>query len=126
MTPKDNVKKKVLVADDNRELCENLKDILDSLGHQTFLAFDGQEAIEQFKDVHPDVVLLDIEMPEKDGFAVLKEIKRLAPEMRVLVLTANHNPYVADEIRRRGAAAVFTKPFDFKKVHRMIHEYGEC
>ena len=79
---------RVFVADDNRLLCEGL---VSMLGEQSDInvigaASSGDEALEQIKDLHPDVALIDIGMPGKDGIEVTQVLRQEAPEVKVIIL----------------------------------------
>jgi DNA-binding NarL/FixJ family response regulator len=84
---------RIVLVEDHRILREGLRSIfasepdLDLVGEAT----DGLEAIQQVKELHPDLLILDLSMPRMDGLAALKEIKRVAPKTRVLIMTAHSN-----------------------------------
>jgi CheY-like chemotaxis protein len=112
--------RRILIVDDNRELCENLKDIFDSYGFFVTCVFDGQQAIQKAAQELPQIVLMDVQMPVMDGLTALKKIKQLAPKACVWLMTANIIPDLIDAARRAGAAATLSKPLDFEKIRRMI------
>ena len=85
---------KILIADDETNIRRILETRLAMQGHQVAAAQDGAEALELFRSVDPDVVVLDVMMPELDGFAVLERI-RAQSEVPVIMLTA-----LGDEIGR--------------------------
>ncbi|HEX30525.1 TPA: response regulator, partial [Candidatus Poribacteria bacterium] len=67
---------KVLIVDDEQNVCQSLKDVLEDEGYQVEIAFSGEEALEKIPELHPDVVLLDVLMPTGiDGLETLKRIK---------------------------------------------------
>jgi DNA-binding NarL/FixJ family response regulator len=84
---------RIVLVEDHRILREGLRAIfagesdLELAGEAT----DGLEAIQQVRDLHPDLLILDLSMPRMDGLAALKEIKRVAPKTRILVMTAHRN-----------------------------------
>ena len=103
---------KVLVADDNPVSRELIREVLESADYQVLEAADGKEALERARASHPDVVLLDVQMPLMDGFAVLRQLRddpRLAA-LPVAAITA----YAMRGDRERALAAGFddyiTKP----------------
>jgi DNA-binding NtrC family response regulator len=112
--------RKILVVDDNRELCENLRDIFDLFGHHVTCAFDGHQAVASVTQEPPQVILMDVQMPSMDGITALKEIKQLAPEARILLMTGHHNPDLVAAAMRAGAAATLSKPLDYEQIHRLI------
>lgn len=123
MTPEpvaENIRK-ILVVDDNRELCENLKDIIDSIGHKVTCAFDGHEAIETVLKDPPDIVIMDIQMPGVDGLTALQQIKQLAPAARIFLMTGHPNQQIIDRAEREGARAILHKPLDVQRLLQLIH-----
>ena len=66
---------RILVVDDERPIAEILKYNLEREGYEVVLAFDGEEALERLEEEEPDLILLDIMLPKKDGFAVCREIR---------------------------------------------------
>lgn len=80
--------KKVLIVDDELDTLELIKLVLESGGFKTVLVSNGKEALEKVKEIKPDLVLLDIMMPDMDGWEVFKKIKENNPKMPVAILTA--------------------------------------
>ena len=93
---------KVLVIDD--EPCTRvLLDIhLRRRGYDVILAGDGWNGLQLYRQEHPDVILLDLEMPELDGVTVLKEIRAVDFKQPVIVLTGNSNPETEQQVRAIG------------------------
>lgn len=85
-------KVKVMIADDHSMIREGLKQLLELEGNFEVIAEanDGEECLQIVNSLNPDVLLLDINMPKKDGLEVLQELKKKCPKMKVLVLTV-HN-----------------------------------
>lgn len=79
---------KVLVVDDAEFLRVRLTKMLNIDGHEVFQAENGLKAVITYKEIHPDVVLMDVTMPEMDGLTALKEIVGFDPKARVIMLTA--------------------------------------
>ncbi|MFZ9750315.1 MAG: response regulator, partial [Vulcanococcus sp.] len=105
---------KVLVADDEENIRRILETRLVMLGHEVALAENGAQALEQFRGFDPDVVVLDVMMPELDGFAVTERI-RAQSEVPIILLTALGD--VADRITglQLGADDYMVKPFSPKE-----------
>jgi DNA-binding response OmpR family regulator len=101
---------RVLVAEDDADVRELVCTILRRAGHDTSEATDGQEALRSLYDVRPDLVILDVAMPELDGFQALERIRDLS-DVPVLMLTARDTEM--DKVRglRGGADDYVTKPF---------------
>ena len=88
MMSTDNSKKKVLVVDDEPDTLELVKLVLESGGFEAVLANNAKEALAQIAAVRPDLVLLDIMMPDMDGWDVFRKIKERYPDISIAILTA--------------------------------------
>jgi OmpR family response regulator RpaB len=110
---------KILIADDEVNIRRILETRLAMQGHTVAAAKDGEEALELFRSSEPDVVVLDVMMPELDGFAVLERI-RAQSEVPVIMLTALSD--VADRITglQLGADDYMVKPFSPKELEARI------
>lgn len=114
---------KVLVADDSDAIRQVLQDIL-TIGKHELVgeAVDGNEAVEKFNELQPDLLLLDLAMPKKDGLTVVKEIVEFNPDARIVLITASDNQFIITQCLEAGAIASISKPFDFDKVLKVISE----
>jgi len=88
MMSKDNSTKKVLVVDDEPDTLELVKLVLESGGFKVILANNGMEALAQIETTKPDIVLLDIMMPDMDGWDVFRKIKDRNSDIPIAILTA--------------------------------------
>lgn len=86
--------KKILIIDDEQEICEMLYTFLVPHNYKVFLAFNGQMGLEYFEEIRPDIVLLDLKMPDVDGIEVLRIIRKVSA-VPVVIITA-HSQDVAD------------------------------
>ena len=77
---------KILIADDNKQITSILEEYSKSEGYTPIIAFDGLDAITKFNNEQPDVVLLDVMMPKKDGFTLAKEIRNINQEIPIIFL----------------------------------------
>lgn len=106
---------KILVVDDERTIANIIKYNLTKEGFQVETAYDGDEAVKKVKEFKPDLVVLDVMLPKKDGFDILREI-RMEYVMPVLMLTAKEEE--TDKITglELGADDYITKPFSMNEV----------
>jgi two-component system response regulator (stage 0 sporulation protein F) len=111
---------RVLVVDDQMGIRVLLKEILEEEGYITDVAESGAEALSFLKNSHPQIVLLDMSMPLMDGLEVLKEMKGMASEARVIMMTAYGEAEYAAKARELGAYAYVTKPFDIVRLCDMV------
>ena len=94
--------KKILIVDDDAELRANLSEILRGAGYYTDEAASGKEAIEKITSKDFDIALLDLMMPKMSGIDVLKEIKKIKPKIRVIMITAFATVENAVDAIKRG------------------------
>lgn len=106
---------KILVVDDDRNICELLKLYLENDGYTVFVANDGQEAVEMFQSKAPELVLLDIMLPKMDGWQVCREIRKTS-NTPIIMLTAKGETFDKVLGLELGADDYVTKPFDAKEV----------
>lgn len=104
-------KTKVLMVDDEAQFRETTRKILDKKGFETLLAANGQEALDQLVK-GPDVVVLDIRMPDMDGIKTLEEIQKRSPGLPVIMLTGHGADESARKALTRGAFDYLSKPCD--------------
>ena len=102
---------RVLMVDDEEQFRATTKKILNKRGFETILAGNGEEAIEKLKE-NPNVVILDVKMPGIDGHQTLNEIKKLAPQLPVIMLTGHGSIPSAEEALFSGAFDYLAKPCD--------------
>lgn len=79
-------KPKILVVDDEPDHCALVRRVLEAAGYRVEVAYDGQECVQKVRAAPPDAIVLDIVMPEKDGHAVCRELKRHADYCRIPIL----------------------------------------
>lgn len=107
----------VLIADDSMFMRKRLSDILTEEGHQIVAeAENGEEAIQFYRQMQPELVMLDITMPERNGLGALNHIMTLAPEANVIMCSALGEESVVKECLETGAKAFVIKPFDPPEV----------
>ena len=102
----------ILIVEDNRDMQFLLSNILKSEGYETLVAGDGKKALKETKRWSPDLVLLDIRLPDMDGMTVLEEIKKLNNDLIIIMLTAYGDIKGAVQAMKLGAFEYITKPFD--------------
>lgn len=107
--------KKILVADDEKSIADIVKFNLEKEGYSVYLAYDGEEAIKKTYEILPDLILLDIMMPKKDGFQALKEIRKDF-NTPVLMLTAKEEEVDKVLGLELGADDYITKPFSMREL----------
>ncbi len=114
---------KILLADDETHIRMLLKSLLTSMNYEVIAeARNGQEAVEQYRKMKPDMVLLDINMPVKTGQEVLKEIMADFPDALVIMLTSFADRETVTECISLGAANFIRKDTPVDQIKALIHE----
>jgi DNA-binding NtrC family response regulator len=103
---------KILVVDDEASVRKQLRKFLEGKDYRIVEASSGEEALAAYRQDQPEVVLLDIRMPGKDGLETLKELKAIDPEASVIMVTALHEEDLARQAMNDGAFEYITKPID--------------
>jgi len=111
---------KILVVDDDPEVRMATRDFLSSKGYEVAAAEGGREAIRLIDASPPDVVLLDVAMPDMDGMETLKRIVATHPAMPVIMVTANADIEITSKVLQLGAADYVPKPFDLDYLDQAI------
>jgi two-component system response regulator HydG len=113
---------RILVVDDDADICRNLSDILTDLDFHVDWAQNGQAALDLVSGQSYDIALLDLKMPGMDGLALYREIKKRRAGTVSLLVTAYATPATAEEALAAGAWKVVPKPVDFGKLLHMVDE----
>ncbi len=110
---------KILVVDDDTNICELLKIYFEKEGYEVIVANDGAEAVSTFKLKEPDLVLLDIMLPKKDGWQVCREIHEVSSKP-IIMVTAKGDVFDKVLGLELGADDFVTKPFDMKELSARV------
>ena len=113
---------RIMIIEDDKEMRSLLKDFLEEEGFATDSASNGVDALQMLSKDHFDLVITDIRMPGLTGLDILPRIRRLKPEIPIIVMTA----YGSDDVRRRslerGATIYLEKPIHLSKLRAVIRE----
>jgi CheY-like chemotaxis protein len=118
---------KILVAEDNLPNRELIREILETYGYEVIEAVDGQEALDKLEETVPDLVLLDIQMPVLDGYAVVRRIRqnpRFAG-LKILAVTAYAMQGDREKVLEAGFDGYLTKPLDMATLTKEIRQLSE-
>ncbi|MCJ7687519.1 MAG: response regulator, partial [Desulfobacteraceae bacterium] len=113
---------RVLMVDDEEQFRSTTSKILTRRGYETTVAESGEEAIEILKESPQDVVILDIRMPGMDGHEALAQIKKIDPDVRVIMLTGHGGGESAKESLEHGAFDYLNKPCDIELLSLKIND----
>ncbi|MBQ4901299.1 response regulator [Paenibacillus sp. Marseille-P2973] len=113
--------KKVLIVDDQNGIRILLMEVFSSEGYKTYQAANGKLALEIVRSDSPDLVLLDMKIPGMDGLEILKHIKEVNPDIKVIMMTAYGELDMIKEATELGALMHFTKPFDIDEMRVAVN-----
>jgi two-component system chemotaxis response regulator CheY len=114
---------RILIVDDAAFMRMMIRDILSKNGFEVVgEAQDGSQAIEKFKELRPDLITMDITMPEMDGIAALKEIKKVDPAAKVIMCSAMGQQAMVIDAIQAGAKDFIVKPFQADRVIEAINK----
>lgn len=116
--------KRIIIADDEHKILMSLEYSFRKNGYDVYIARDGTEVLEFLKTMVPDIILLDIMMPNMDGYSTLDRIKQdeKLKNTKVIFLSAKNNPKDIEKGLEMGADAYVTKPYSIKKLMQQIEE----
>lgn len=112
---------KILIVDDAAFMRMMIKDTLKKNGYENLIeAADGEQAVQTYKAENPDLVIMDITMPNKNGLEALKEIKEADPNAKVVMCSAMGQESMVVEAIRSGAKDFIVKPFKADRVLKTV------
>ena len=121
------VRGKILVVDDEEDLCRLLTESLRLEGFQVAAATSGREALALVEQEPPDLIILDLAMPEMDGIETLRRIRERGVTAKVVILTAYGTAQRAREAMALGVREFLGKPFELDRLLRLVsEEMGEA
>ena len=106
---------KILIIDDEKAICNTLKEILEYEKYEIDIANDGMEGIRKMQSSNFDLVLCDIKMPKMDGLEVLTKIQEIKPEIPVVMISGHGTIETAVDAIRKGAFDYISKPPDLNR-----------
>ena len=115
-------RKKVLVVDDEPLVCWSVAETLAESGYEVIEAYDAASAVHAVSPPArpPDVVLLDLFLPDSTDLALLSTLRRLVPATAIVVITAHGNPELREEAHRIGAQALLDKPVEISALAPLV------
>ena len=111
---------KILIADDEKDICDILKRLVHPEGYKALTTHDGESALKMVRSALPEALLTDLKMPGIDGMGLLRRLKEVDPDLPVIMITAYADISGAVEALRAGAHDYLAKPFDHNEVVRVL------
>lgn len=116
----ENTKGKILICDDNDAIRMTLSNILKKENFEIFEAENGEQAICNYSDIKPDVVIMDLTMPKVDGIKALEKIKEIDSHAKIIMCSGIHDPYTINNAFYKGALDFIFKPFSKERVFEAV------
>lgn len=116
---------RILIVDDDRIIRELLRSLFEESGYEIIEAVNGNEAIKVFNSRQVDMVITDINMPQKNGLELIAELKYIDPDVKIIAVSSDCTESASRGLRvasRLGASLIFSKPFDFKHLLKAVKE----
>ncbi|MCL1668817.1 response regulator [Elizabethkingia ursingii] len=116
--------KKIIIADDEHKILMSLEYSFRKSGYEVFIARDGTEVLNFLKTITPDVIILDIMMPNLDGYSTLEIIKqqKALSDIKIILLSAKNTPKDIEKGMILGADAYVGKPYSIKKLIQQMED----
>ena len=121
---------KILIIDDESDMCWALSRVFEDAGYKAITAVNGKEALIKVEKEEPELVILDVKLPDMSGIEVLSTIKKVKPEIVVIMISAYGTEEIRKEAERIGAYDFIDKPFSVegilltvRKVERYVKAY---
>ena len=116
--------KTILVAEDDSKISHLVSEIISDSGYEVIHAPNGDKALSEYVKKKPDLVLMDISMPKKDGDEVSTEIKKIDPDAKIILMTAFGRDWVAESVKSSGILGVLYKPFEVSTLQQLLKKYA--
>lgn len=117
--------KKILIVDDEQDIVESIKFVLEASDYTCYTAFDGEEGLKLAKEIVPDLIILDVMMPKINGFKISRLLKfdnkyKNIPILMITARSQQEDKLIGEET---GADEYITKPFDLNEVLNIVDKY---
>jgi len=117
---------RILLAEDNFYTIEGLVDYLTFLGYEVFVAMDGERVVQQAAEINPDLIIMDIQLPKRDGLEAIKMIRCTfaMEDVPIIALTALTMPGDRERCLKAGANEFISKPFNVHQITKFFQQFG--
>jgi CheY-like chemotaxis protein len=119
------IHKPILIVDDEKNIRLTLSQVLETLGAEIDTAANGEEALTKLKGREFSLILLDIRMPGMDGMEILRRVREIRPDIRVIMITAYGTIESAVEAMKLGAVDFLQKPFDPEEIRELVYRVAD-
>ncbi len=117
--------KNILIVDDEQDIVESIKFVLEASGYSCYTAFDGEEGLRLAKEIMPDLIILDVMMPKINGYKISRLLKYDSKYKNIPILMITARSQEEDKLigEETGADEYITKPFDLDDVLKQVEKY---
>ncbi len=112
----------ILIIEDEQSLAKNMQTYLSRFGHEVQKAINGAEGLKTFESFAPDLVLLDLRLPDMSGLELLPKLKKIGPDAKIVLITAHGNVQIAVDAMKAGAWDYLSKPVILNDLKRLIEK----
>ncbi|HDM36467.1 MAG TPA: response regulator [Candidatus Syntrophoarchaeum butanivorans] len=116
-------KKRILIVDDAEAITTMMKEMIDESRYEVFIESTGERALDAYRELRPDLVTMDIVMPNMNGVEAIKSIREFDPNAKIVVITAIDMPNIINEAMEAGAVDYLVKPFVPKRLERIFKKH---
>ena len=113
---------KILIVDDDKDLCKTISDILKAEDYFVIIAYDGDSALNKLKDERFDLMIVDYKLYEKNGLQVIEEAKQINPSLITIMISAYGNKEVRARAKKLGTYSFLDKPFNIMKLIKTVNK----
>jgi CheY-like chemotaxis protein len=113
---------KILVVDDELDMCQIISDILKEGGHSVDSSYNGEDALMKIKKNHYDLIVLDYILNEMSGLMVLEKALQMIPSLKVMMISAFGDKSIKARARELGVSDFLDKPFDIKRFVQAVQD----
>lgn len=116
---------KILIVDDNRDLADGLAVVLEDEGHDVRLAYSAGSGVDLFRGEKPDVLFLDVKLPDQNGVDVFRMLHQEQPDVRIIMMTGYRLEQLLAKVVEKGEVAVLRRPFTMEALLDKLYEVEE-
>ena len=110
------MKKKILIVDDEAGIVQEIKEFLEEEGYEAYTADSAKAGIQRIEELKPDVVMIDVKLPDASGLDVLRACKEKSPKTKTIMVTGYVDQNVMDEAEKIGRDTFLQKPFNLVRI----------
>ena len=111
-----------IVIDDDSRIVRIFSELLEELGVKILgQGYSGKDAVILYKEYRPDIVFLDVMMPEGSGFYAIKKIRQINADSKIIAVTADTRSYIREKLEKLNITSIVFKPFDMKRIMQIIN-----